>query len=189
MYWYTLTPSDVLICRDAKPFSPGNGAWASSVFPPNGHSIAGALNSLINSEKQLKFKIKGPFFCFEETLYLPRPLGFVGTTPLVPVDWDENSPLHHAKTNPFQPRPLVTPSWSVRESNENDSDNNDDEIEYRQYLPSDVVTTYLETGKINLEDWQLQNKGENQPWIIETRPHNTMKEDSRQVKDAGFYRR
>lgn len=188
MHWYTLTPSDVLLCRDAKPFSPGNGAWASSVFPPNGHSIAGALNSLINGEKQQRFKIKGPFFCCEETLYLPRPLGFVGTTPLVPVDWDEKSPLHHAKTNPFQPRPLVTPSWSVRESNENDSDNqNNDEIEYRQYLPSDVVARYLETGKISLEDWQLQNKGENQPWIVETRPHNTMKEDSRQVKDADGY--
>ncbi|MBF2066493.1 MAG: CRISPR-associated protein Cmr3 [Calothrix sp. C42_A2020_038] len=185
MYWYKLIPLDVLLFRDAKPFSPGNGAWASSIFPPNGHSIAGALGDLINRHKQQRFNIKGPFFCFEETLYFPRPLGYVGAKPLIPVDWDENSPLHHAKTNPFQPRPLVTPSWMLK--NQNDSDNSDDEVEYRQYLPSEVVAKYLQTGEIKLEDWQAQTKGENQPWITETRPHNSMKQDSRQVKDADGY--
>ncbi|MFM7714712.1 MAG: type III-B CRISPR module-associated Cmr3 family protein, partial [Microcystis sp.] len=46
MYWYTITPLDVLLLRDAKPFSPGERAWAGSTFPPNGHTIAGALSAL-----------------------------------------------------------------------------------------------------------------------------------------------
>jgi CRISPR-associated protein Cmr3 len=186
MYWYTLTPIDILLCRDAKPFSPGNGAWASSVFPPNGHSIAAALGNLINRSKQQRLKLHGPFFCFEDTLYFPRPLGFVGTKPLIPVDWDENSALRHVKTSPFQPRPLVTPSRSYTKSNDDENDNNDD-IEYRQYLPFEAVTKYLETGTINPEDWLVQFRGENQPWIIETRSHNSIKEDRRQVKDADGY--
>lgn len=30
MFWYTLTPLDVLLLRDAKPFTPGERAWAGS---------------------------------------------------------------------------------------------------------------------------------------------------------------
>jgi hypothetical protein len=30
MYWYTLTPLDVILLRDAKPFTPGERAWAGS---------------------------------------------------------------------------------------------------------------------------------------------------------------
>ncbi|MFN5658855.1 MAG: type III-B CRISPR module-associated Cmr3 family protein, partial [Pseudanabaena sp.] len=40
MFWYKLTPLDVLMFRDAKPFSPQERAWAGSVFPPNNHAIA-----------------------------------------------------------------------------------------------------------------------------------------------------
>ncbi len=185
MYWYSITPLDVLLLRDARPFSPGDRAWASSVFPPNGHSIAGALSALLNRSQgnKDKYRIKGPFFCFDETLYFPRPLGFIGSTPLVPVDWDENSPLHHVKTNPLQPRPLVRPSWSEQDEEEAAVP----EAGYRQYLPFTTVAAYLDTGKINAADWQLQNPGEDQPWTIETRPHNTIQADKRQVEDADGY--
>lgn len=189
MYWYNITPLDVLLLRDAKPFSPGERAWANSVFPPNAHTIAGAINALINSgqnsqNSQNKFQIKGPFFCFNKTLYFPRPLGFVGINPLVPVDWDENSPLHHLKTNSLQPSALVTTSWN---QNQDNSTTESEKNQYRQYLPYSTVYEYLDKGKIKPENWILA-KGEHQkPWIIETRPHNTIQENSRMVETADGY--
>jgi CRISPR-associated protein Cmr3 len=188
IYWYNITPLDVLLLRDAKPFSPGERAWAGSVFPPNAHTIAGAISALINSSQSEKqqFQIKGPFFCFDKTLYFPRPLGFIGTTPLVPLDWDENSPLHHIKTNPLQPRPLVTPSWN-QDNNQNEDTTSKKNSKYRQYLPYSIVVEYLQTGKIQPANWLVQNEGENQPWSVETRPHNTIKENTRQVEEAEGY--
>ena len=187
MNWYNLTPLDVLLLRDAKPFTPGERAWASSIFPPNAHTIAGAISALINTSKSEKqqFHIKGPFFCFDKTLYFPRPLGFVGSSPLVPVDWDENSALSHVKTNPSQARPLVTPSWSPQ--GENEDSTVEETVNYRQYLPYSTVAEYLLRGKIEAANWILQNEGEDQPWTIETRPHNSIQENTRQVKDADGY--
>jgi CRISPR-associated protein (Cas_Cmr3) len=46
IYWYTLTPLDVLLFRDAKPFTPGERAWAGGNFPPTGHAISGAIRSI-----------------------------------------------------------------------------------------------------------------------------------------------
>ena len=95
MYWYTITPLDVLMFRDAKPFTPGERAWAGSTFPPNGHAIAGALRGLLSktSNEKLAFKMTGVFLCHGQTLYFPRPFNHVGTTPLVPLDWDGGHPL------------------------------------------------------------------------------------------------
>ncbi len=182
MYWYTLTPLDVLMLRDAKPFTPGERAWAGSVFPPNGHSIAGALSVLLNRSQEIRFRLVGPFLCLGgETLYFPRPLGFVGTTPLVPIDWDEASHLHHALTDLSQPRPLVKPSWGEYLEDESE------ERKYRQYLPFGVVEEYLKTGAIDSKHWLVEHTGEDKPWTIETRSHNSMDEGKRQVKAADGY--
>ncbi len=185
MFWYTLTPLDVLLLRDAKPFSPGERAWAGSVFPPNGHSIAGALSALMNRSQGSKFRLTGPFLCWSgETLYFPRPLGFVGKTPLVPVDWDERSHVHHALSDPHQPRPLVKPSWSKHPE---DEDNAGIEKKYRQYLPFEVVNEYLKTGEIDPNHWLVEHAGEDKPWTVETRSHNSIEDGKRQVKDADGY--
>ncbi|MEC4814739.1 MAG: type III-B CRISPR module-associated Cmr3 family protein [Scytonema sp. PMC 1069.18] len=183
--WYTLTLLDVLLLRDAKPFTPGERAWAGSVFPPNGHTIAGAISALIQRGQGNEFRLIGPFFCLNgETLYFPRPLGFVGKTPLVPVDWDEDSHLHQVMTDPLQPRPLVKPSWIAYPD-----EDEEEEVQgqFRQYLPFDVIEEYLKTGEIEPTHWQLQYPGEDKPWMVETRPHNAITEGTRQVKDADGY--
>ena len=159
MYWYTLTPLDVLLFRDAKPFTPGEHAWARSVFPPNGHAIAGALRGLLG--KKAHFELRGPFFCRTENkvgteefkcLYLPRPLGFVGSTALVPLAWHEQSHLRQALWNNRQPCPLCkVPSTATDIEDEDDSGLMEDK--YRQYLPWNVVEKYLQTGQINSDDW------------------------------------
>lgn len=180
MFWYTLTPLDVLLLRDAKPFTPGERAWAGSVFPPNAHTLAGAIRGLLNDNVNLE--LTGPFLAYENTLYLPRPLGFFGTIPLVPLPWEKDSNLHSAMSNQQQPRPLVKPAGSNNPDNVNKKND-----ELRQFLPSDVVKKYLECGKIEDEDWKQKNPEKTKPWKVETRPHNAIQEGTRQVKESDGY--
>ncbi|MBD6616402.1 CRISPR-associated protein Cmr3 [Komarekiella sp. 'clone 1'] len=191
MYWYKLTPLDILMLRDAKPFSPQERAWAGSIFPPNGHTIVGALRGLL-PEKQ-DFNIIGPFLCYENkgnNLYLPRPLGFVKSTPLVPLAWETESHLHNVVLHDeTQPCPLVKPVNSLREDEEDEFIKGDgSESKFRQYLPYSVVKTYLQTGQIEQQHWMVTDGSyENQPWTIETRSHNAIEQGTRQVKDADGY--
>lgn len=186
MHWYTLTPLDVLLFRDAKPFTPGERAWAGSVFPPNGHAIMGALSALVNRTDSIRMQIKGPFFCHNwQTLYLPRPLGFDGSTALVPLDWTTEHPFYnHLQWDRLQPCPLVKPEkhQAEIEAAEDDSDQ-----AYRQYFPWTVVQRYLETGRVEQQDWLLQVEGEDQPWQTETRSHNALETGQRQVKSEDGY--
>ena len=88
MYWYKLTPLDVLMFRDAKPFTPQERAWAGSVFPPNNHAIAGALRSSFGINGNIT--MKGVFLCCGENLYFPRPFNYVNQNRLTPRDWLED---------------------------------------------------------------------------------------------------
>ncbi|MBF2061207.1 type III-B CRISPR module-associated protein Cmr3 [Fischerella thermalis] len=191
MFWYTLTPLDVLLLRDAKPFTPGERAWAGSIFPPNGHTIVGALRELLPKEKS--FNVIGPFLCYRNqgnSLYFPRPLGFVKSTPLVPLAWETESHLHNVVfRDETQPCPLVKPVKSPPEDEEDDVIKcGGSEPKFRQYLPYSVVKAYLETGKIEKDDWQVTpGIDEDQPWTIETRSHNSIEPGTRQVKDADGY--
>ena len=181
MYWYTMTPLDILLLRDAKPFTPGERSWAGSVFPPNGHTIIGALRTIFNSNKNLK--IKGVFYCYNSTLYLPTPLGFMNGEPLIPLPWNKNLALNHAMWDESKPAPLATAKTPEKQ------DSKKDKKDTRQYLPFGVIKEYLKTGEIKKEDWKVDEKikGEDQPWKVETRSHNTLQEGTRQVKDSDGY--
>lgn len=185
MNWYTITPLDVLLFRDAKPFTPGERAWAGSVFPPNGHTIAGALRKLLGDKRELQ--ITGPFLCRDKTLYFSRPIGFVGSIPLVPLAWDKNSNLHQALWNKQQPCPLVKPSDCNKEDERKDEEIGN--YKFREYLPFTTVQNYLDSGKIKRGDWLTEDKTktEIEPWIVETRSHNALQEGTRQVKEADGY--
>lgn len=192
MYWYKLTPLDILMLRDAKPFSPQERAWAGSIFPPNGHTIAGAFRGILGERKD--FKIVGPFLCYQNTkntLYLPRPLGFVKSVPLVPLTWETESYINNALWDKTQPCPLVKP----HNKKDDDEDDKDDfvkcsgvETKFRQYLPYCVVKKYLETGKIDKNDWNIiKDSHEDKPWDEETRSHNSIEPGTKQVKVPDGY--
>ncbi len=185
MNWYTITPLDILLFRDAKPFTPGERAWASSTFPPNGHTIAGALRKLLGDKIDLR--ITGPFLCRDETLYFSRPIGFVGSIPLVPLAWDKKSNLHQALWDKQQPCPLVKPSDCNKEDEGKDAEIGN--YKFREYLPFTTVQNYLDSGKIKRGDWLTEDKTktELEPWLVETRSHNAIQEGTRQVKDADGY--
>lgn len=192
--WYKITPLDVLLFRDAKPFSPGERAWASSIFPPSGHTIAGAIQSLLQTTVDLN--ITGPFLCRNETLYFPFPMSYDSTTdpvptPFVPLSWDNNHHLNgFLKTDPSRPQPMVRASWVNGKPGGKKS-------KYFQFLPYKMVLDYLTEGTITEEKWKTielatddTTKSEfrkPRPWREETRTHNTMNLGSRQVKDADGY--
>lgn len=187
MYWYTITPLDVLMFRDAKPFTPGERAWAGSTFPPNGHTIAGAIRGLLGNQRNLR--LTGPFFYRDgQALYFPRPLSFDKETPLVPLDWAEGHPLKgQLEFDHARPCPLVKPTSHPLDKDDDAFCPGRSETTYRQYLPYEVVLKYIKTGEIKPEFWRLEHKGEDQPWSIETRAHNALEPGTRQVKDADGY--
>ncbi len=183
MYWYKIIPLDVLLFRDAKPFSPGERAWAGSVFPPPGHAIAGAIRGLL--QETVDINLTGPLLCREETLYFPSPLSYDEGNLLVPLDWDPN---HHLcgvlDSDPNQPKPLVRASWNPKKPENQDKSCN--KVKYREYLSYEVIKAYLEQGTISETDWQCLPEKQ-KLWKTETRPHNTIEDGSRQVKDESGY--
>ncbi|MBE9242218.1 type III-B CRISPR module-associated protein Cmr3 [Synechocystis salina] len=181
MYWYRLTPLDILLLRDAKPFTPGERAWAGSIFPPNGHTLAGAIRSLLPKDQTIT--LAGPLLCREQILYFPRPLGFVGKNPLLPLKWHpDDSPLKTQmlwdKTQPAPLAPLkpVSPADKKRE-----------EKRFRSWLPTEVMAKYLAQGQIEEEDWRRPEDEPEKPWVTESRPHNSIEAGTRQVKDSDGY--
>ena len=182
MFWYKITPLDVLLFRDAKPFSPGERAWAGSVFPPPGHAIAGAIRGLL--QETVEIELTGSFLCRDQTLYFPSPLSYDEGNLLVPLNWDENHHLHNVlQSDPSKPKPLVRASWNPRRKN---NSARGEEKQYRSYLPTEVIKAYLATGKIEETEWQ-GTKDELEPWIEETRSHNSIEDGTRQVQDESGY--
>jgi len=184
MYWYKLTPLDVLMFRDAKPFSPQERAWAGSVFPPNNHAIAGALRSSfgINGNIQLK----GTFLSCDEKLYFPRPFNYVSQNRLTPIAWLEaNHPSKQMLWDKSKPVPLVIGD-RVNHAPDEDKHKKGD---YRLFLPSDVVLRLLKNEVLTEEDWLVNQDREkkDKPWIVETRSHNTLQDGTRQVKESDGY--
>jgi CRISPR-associated protein Cmr3 len=185
MYWYKITPLDVLMFRDAKPFSPAERAWASSTFPPTGHAIAGALRSLLNDNAN--FQLQGPFLCRDDTLYFPRPLNYVGIQALTPSCWlDADHPCRQSVWDEMQPVPLVVATSDEADSNRDDLDDTP-KPRFRQFLKQSSVLKLLERKKLEEEDWHCLQDESQQPWSIETRSHNALQEGTRQVKQADGY--
>ncbi|MBR8829491.1 MAG: CRISPR-associated protein Cmr3 [Gomphosphaeria aponina SAG 52.96 = DSM 107014] len=189
MKWFKITPLDVLLFRDGKPFSPGERAWAGSIFPPPSHALVGAIRGLIQSD--INLKLKGVFLTFNNELYFPFPLSYdreclcktdnvLTPIPLIPLSWDNHHPLHNLlETDPNRPQPMVF-------QNEPCFDNNS-EPNYPAYLNYQTILEYLENGHISAKTWEKIPKTFSIPWQIETRSHNSIDQETGQVLDADGY--
>ena len=183
-FWYKLTPLDVLMFRDAKPFSPQERAWAGSVFPPNNHAIAGALRSSFGINGNIQ--IKGTFLSCDEKLYFPRPFNYVSQNRLTPIAWLEpNHPSKQMLWDKSKPVPLVIGDRVNHDPDEDKHKKGD----YRLFLPSDVVLSLLKNEALTEKDWLVNQDREkkDKPWIVETRSHNTLQDGTRQVKESDGY--
>ncbi len=93
LHWYSLDPLDVLLLREAKPFSPADGSWAKGLFPPMPITVFQALRSALpeqaGQERHLEFL--GPFLLQETTdgtvLWLPTPKDLLAVFPRLWLDF------------------------------------------------------------------------------------------------------
>ena len=84
MHWYAIEPLDVLLFRESKPFSPGEGSWAKGIFPPLPSTVFQALRSTLpyygdgKKDKKRNLEFLGPFLMDKENqIWLPTPKDLV----------------------------------------------------------------------------------------------------------------
>ena len=116
MTWYRITPLDVLLFRDSRPFSPADGSWARGLFPPMPMTVFHGLRSLLRqrttkgdrTNRDLDFL--GPFLRDgEDRLWLPTPKDLVCLYP-PSVGAKQRSDGWHS-VHRLQPAP-EEPSWT-----------------------------------------------------------------------------
>lgn len=217
MHWYRIEPLDVLLFREAKPFSPGEGSWAKGLFPPMPITVFQAMRSLLKlreSDRTLtaderedwrNLEFLGPFLQDADSdLWFPTPQDLVGvrtrqedddeasTTPKGSVDtWERLVRL--------QPYQSEQSAWSSLGFSQQTLPPMVaplmQELGANEYvcgkpdpwMRADKLQTYL-SGKPLLR-WQ---KGEapwvrKDPWDVQILPHTHMQADTRQVREAEGY--
>jgi CRISPR-associated protein Cmr3 len=137
MSWYFISPTDVLFFRDAQPFGAGDEHLATSIFPPNPRTVAGAFRSMIlgnvdvdwkaykNGEVEAndirnqigtpsgildsEFSMKGPFLAYRKS-------SFIEIHTKLPSDaYIEDIDKHQFRAFAPIQTSLFTTSWPQRE--------------------------------------------------------------------------
>lgn len=210
MYWYAIAPLDVLLFREAKPFSPGESAWAKGLFPPFPSTVFQALRSTLSKDvKDLDFM--GPFLLSPQDR-----LCFSTPKDLVAVKWglktqktDEETEEEEPKednlddtasdwhrTLRLQPVDRTDEAWEhllfdeaglapmVAPFRELVEEENRREFFCRPYpwITAEALSEYLQ-GKELTDSTQFQED----PWNVQIMPHIQMQADKRQVKDEDGY--
>ncbi len=212
MYWYAITPLDVLLFREAKPFSPGESAWAKGLFPPFPSTVFQAMrSSLPQNTDNLEFM--GVFlldpqdrFCFST----PKDLVAVswGNKPqqITGIDeeteeqanqLDKNASGWH-RTLRLEPVPVDTndAAWKPLVFDETKLppmvapftklEETEEKREFfcRPYpwITAEALSEYLQ-GQELTDPSQFHEA----PWDVQILPHIQMKPNQRQVKDEDGY--
>jgi len=215
--WYALTPLDVLLFREAKPFSPGEGSWAKGMFPPLPITVFQGLRWLLPEQYQEKtetakragFKYKkkrdlgfyGPFLQdSEHQLWLPTPQDLIGVktrSTEQSLDAAEDAFKDKDVQNwdrlvRLQPRPDNDPAWQYLSFSNSD---------LQPMVPPVLAADEYICGKPQpwirasaLVDKYLTGQDDYQskdfcsdPWEVQVRPHIHMETGKRQVRDSEGY--
>jgi CRISPR-associated protein Cmr3 len=197
LQWYTITPLDLLLFRESKPFSPGEGSWAKSLFPPMPTTVFQALRQvaqesrLDRATKQRDLEYLGTFLLDQnQTLWLPTPKDLVCVYPadsdrkVASNQWQQILRLQPVPTEPNQE------AWSSLCFPQNGN------------LTAMVVLEPV-TGKLGQpQPWMKAAKlldylnGSTDftsadfhadPWHTQIQPHIHMQSDTRQVRDTEGY--
>jgi CRISPR-associated protein Cmr3 len=202
MHWYTITPLDVLLFRDSKPFTPGDGSWAKSLFPPMPITVFQALRSLLDEtttkQKIIKHDLEfiGSFLVDEnDTLWLPTPKDLVclyppGTDRKESGDkWIEvkrlqpssskslNNIWQHIVFDDDEPAPLILNDKSNKVIGEP-----------KPWIKAEFLFQYLNNkAEWKKEKFEKDNIFCKNPWTNQILPHIQMQSGQRQVKDLEGY--
>ena len=210
MRWFSLTPLDILLFREAKPFSPGEGSWAKGLFPPMPITVFQAMRSLLPHYGETKenrchnLEFLGPFLQDPHgNLWFATPKDLVGVR-------DRNGNDDEKEPNPDHKK--ASDQWErlVRlQPFEADSDN--DALAFStppmmsqnlgnayicgkpaSWMRADVLVAYL-NGQAELRKTDFSEHFETQPWIcgdpwdVQILPHTHMQENTRQVRESDGY--
>lgn len=194
--WYTLTPLDVLLFRDAKPFSPAEGAWAKGQFPPMPITVFQAVRSLLEREERSagqggsrNLEFLGPFLVDDEDIvWLPTPKDLLGLQDqnagiakgaaekwekierLIPIENASGDWSHFIFDN-CQLLPLVPPLSARR---------------WMPPLPWMKLEPLFEKYLKGCNEFKLSDFTE-RPWSTQVLPHIHLESGTRQVKDEDGY--
>ncbi|NET35235.1 MAG: hypothetical protein F6K19_24940 [Cyanothece sp. SIO1E1] len=202
MHWYSVTPLDVLLFREAKPFAPGEGAWAKSLFPPMPITVFQALRSLLpryqntksNQNRDLDFW--GPFLQAPNgELWFATPQNLIGVRQKQSGEKNNPDPKHsvdnwerlvqlcpcdtnlrtwqHVCFDQDSLPPMVPPDLSQNE--------------YicgkpKPWIRGDALLRYLK-GEGTLQPADFCD----QLWSTQVLPHIHMEQNKRQVRDSEGY--
>jgi len=201
MYWYAIEPLDVLLFREAKPFSPSEGSWAKGQFPPLPITVFQALRSALEPYEQNKRDLEfiGPFLLNgDNTLCLRTPKDLLAVKSKLRTDkntsddnldettndWDRIERLQPACVLEQAQRhlcfasdglePMVTPPINAKE-------------EFicgrpEPWVASHVFIQYLQGENIDkYKDFYAD------PWHEQVLPHIHMQSGTRQVQNEEGY--
>ncbi|MEB3355948.1 MAG: type III-B CRISPR module-associated Cmr3 family protein [Synechococcales bacterium] len=207
MNWYTLDPLDVLMFRDAKPFSPGEGAWAKGVFPPLPITVFQALRSALppsprQQTRELVFE--GPFLQYDDgqttSLWLPTPKDLLSvhrrsppSASPAPDDFEdeaEDTAANWEGTVTLQPAP-TTSAWQIYTSTNGLAPMvppTPQELGHaaigrpKPWMRATALAKYLSGKPIEAAvDFQ------DNPWTEQVLPHIQVKPGTREVKSEDGY--
>jgi len=205
-YWYSITPLDVLLFRESKPFSPGEGAWAKGLFPPMPSVMFQAMRSLLEpygaekTDKRRDQEFLGSFFQDPQgNLWFATPKDLVGVRTQHQENEEPNPDRKKAsddweKLIRLQPCPSEAQAWqpivfssqalpamvplTLRQN------------EYlcgqpQPWIRADVLSKYL-NGQLEFSTADHSYFMDN-PWDVQIMPHIQMQPETRQVKEADGY--
>lgn len=190
--WYSIEPLDVLLFREAKPFSPGEGSRAKSQFPPMPSTVFQALRSVTDG-KDREGKLLGPFLLDgDETLWLPTPQDLI----VAQSEQQTTSEQQARKSEPQQTFPRLCPASEISSWDYICFPSNslppmvppsltDEFIVGRPdpWMKAEALGRYLK-GETK---FQADDFTEN-PWAVQVLPHIQMMSQSRQVEEEeGFF--
>jgi CRISPR-associated protein Cmr3 len=205
MTWYRITPLDVLLFRNSRPFSPADGSWARGLFPPMPMTVFHGLRSLLRqrttkderTNRDLDFL--GPFLRDgEDRLWLPTPKDLVCLYP-PSVGAKERSDGWHS-VHRLQPAP-EEPSWTHLAFDTGHPAPmvvtkaiHDQAGEQRLDQPPPWIAASSLVDDLNSRELQWKQSSQPQsprfhpdPWDCQVMPHIQMKPGERQVKDEDGY--
>ena len=192
--WYHLQPLDVLLFRDCKPFSPGEGSWARGLFPPMPITVFQALRSLTvgTDQEQAQFEFIGPFLVGpDEQLWVSTPKdlrvfypergdrktaadNWTKLVQLQPIDRDSDAWADIVFASDALPPLVGAIAGEV-----------DHLGEPRPWMRVEILKRYL-AGE-SLEDAKPHDFHRN-PWDLQVLPHIQMQSDRRQVcEEKGYF--
>ncbi|MCI3281177.1 hypothetical protein L5470_09355 [Synechococcus sp. PCC 6717] len=198
--WYRLDPIDVLLFRDARPFQPGEGSWAKSIFPPLPITVFQALRSLCApyTERRHDLEFLGPFFIDlhnQVWVATPKDLICIGNHNADKADINDIAdPAKVKRLARIQPTPKDDPAWmyvchplgcKLRPIVEPTLGNNE-QLQGRPQplMRLDALALYLQ-GK--LDQLSAKDHFHGVPWSRQVLPHIYLEEQRRTVREDGGY--